>query len=489
MKKAGLLSLVLFLMITLTAYADGFSTDVDAINEAAKSVLMLSIYDANDELIATASGFVVKNNMLLLTNYHVIEDARYLMGHSDDGFEYIINKVYLADPEKDLALLGFYSPTNLTPLELSGDEVKRAESVVAIGSPKGLLNTVSMGNVSALFEDHGIYYIQFTAPISSGSSGGALFNDDGKVIGISTMTYDDGGVVQNLNFAVSSQEAIALLESVDMTVYSTFEDFYAKSTPSASPSLAPTQKNTPQPTIEPTPSPYVNPESGRVEQPKPTTKPTVSPTPKPSITEKPPVREYETLQKGDKGEKVKRLQQRLYDLEYLTGDVDGIYGEQTAEAVYQFNVTNQLGYYRVATNKTQVLLFDGKPKRYTEPEMVLSIQDGAYAEWIYLQGDALKIHFQVTNIGKQKKVKAFELYVYAKDIWGNEIYGEDMVYYATTTKEVKPGETVYSDYLVIPNRSQIDKIFCAIHQVAYTDGSIYTVPAGKIEYAEWTYGE
>ena len=51
---------------------------------------------------------------------------------------------------------------------------------------------------------------------------------------------------------------------------------------------------------------------------------------------------------------------------------------------------------------------------------------------------------KVTNTAKRKTIKAFEMYMYAVDVWGDPIYGEDMVYYGTTEKTVSPGQTVYT---------------------------------------------
>lgn len=142
-------------------------------------------------------------------------------------------------------------------------------------------------------------------------------------------------------------------------------------------------------------------------------------------------------------------------------------------------------YIYSAHNSTQQLLFDGNPPMYKDPDMCLLFPFGnAYAEWDNLSGDKLKIHFQVTNIAKKKTVKAFELYVYATDVWGDKIYGTTY-YYGTTTKNVSPGKTVYSDYLTIPDRSKINDVYCGIHKVAYTDGSTYTVPDYQIDYCSW----
>ena len=192
---------------TTAACAAGFSDDPDAIEAAAKSVLMLKIYDENGDLVSTGSGFVMFDNMTLVTNYHVIDEASLVIADSDDGEKYILEKVLIQDEANDIAILQFVKPTTMQPLPFSTDEVKRGSKVVAIGSPIGLKNTVSMGNVSAAYQEDGVNWIQFTAPISSGSSGGAVLNDAGQVIGISSATYTRG---QNLNLAVSMEDVVAL---------------------------------------------------------------------------------------------------------------------------------------------------------------------------------------------------------------------------------------------------------------------------------------
>ena len=88
----------------------------------------------------------------------------------------------------------------------------RAEPVIAIGSPKGFTNTVSTGIISNIYNEDGFNRIQFTAPISPGSSGGALFNGNGEVIGITSSTYIDS---QNLNFAIQITEVIDLYSQWD----------------------------------------------------------------------------------------------------------------------------------------------------------------------------------------------------------------------------------------------------------------------------------
>lgn len=249
-KHLFIISILLFFLLPVSiAGAAGFSSNPDAVEKAAKSVLMLEVMK-DGEVIATGSGFVAFDNKTLVTNYHVIDDSDMIFAVSDDGYEYIIMDVCIADEEKDLAILRFFSPTDLQPLPLhTAVDQKRIESVVAIGSPKGYKNTISIGNISSIFEENGLQLLQFTAPISHGSSGGALFDDDGEIIGVTSMTQIDS---QNINFAIHAKEVQALYDRWDGKL-TDLDDFNAPTpTPVPTPMPTPIPTSTPAPTTKPT---------------------------------------------------------------------------------------------------------------------------------------------------------------------------------------------------------------------------------------------
>ena len=220
-KFSAFLLVSVLLFICCAPACAGFSSDPDALEAAAKSVLMLEIYDDDYNLIATGSGFIAFNEYTLVTNYHVIEDAASILAISDDGYSNIVTDIIVADEQKDLAILELVSTVDLTPLTLgTGENLKRGSSVAAIGSPNGITNSVSTGIISALYEYENVSWIQFTAPISEGSSGGALFDDDGNVIGVTSASYVD---TQNMNMAINIAEVIALYNNrgSDSTPYAT----------------------------------------------------------------------------------------------------------------------------------------------------------------------------------------------------------------------------------------------------------------------------
>lgn len=156
------------------------------------------------------SGFLVDPRGRILTNNHVIRDARSVRVKLSSGDVYDRVTVLATDERRDIAVLqipGFDLPA--LPLANS-DSVRIGAPVVLIGSPLGLENTVSTGIVSGRRqEDEGFQLLQISAPASVGSSGGPVMSSDGSVIGIAASQLQNG---QNLNFAVPINYARGLLE-------------------------------------------------------------------------------------------------------------------------------------------------------------------------------------------------------------------------------------------------------------------------------------
>ena len=180
-----------------------FRDDYAAIERAAKSLFFVQMFDNNNNYLGTASGFVSFDEHLFVTNQHVIDGASYLRVWDDDDKMYTLDQVVISDKIHDVAVLLFPDGTGYTPLrQNTKDNLKRGQPVVTIGSPRGFQGTVAYGNISAfpkMQQYDNIQCIQITAPTSPGSSGGALLDDNGEVIGITSSTIDEG---QNINFAI-----------------------------------------------------------------------------------------------------------------------------------------------------------------------------------------------------------------------------------------------------------------------------------------------
>ena len=159
----------------------------------------------------TGSGFVWDKEGHIITNYHVIKNAkRFVVSFHQDNNQYEA-EVIGASPYKDLAVLKLLQkPKNLTPLK-NGNSSKLVvgQKAVAIGNPFGLDHSMSVGTISALnrtidtkegIKIYGI--IQTDAAINPGNSGGPLINSQGEVIGVNTAIISKSGGNSGVGFAV-----------------------------------------------------------------------------------------------------------------------------------------------------------------------------------------------------------------------------------------------------------------------------------------------
>ncbi len=165
------------------------------------------------------SGVIVDSKGYVLTNNHVISGAEEIQAVLSDG-RTATAKLVGSDTETDLAVLKL-DLSNLPPLPVSDQTPAVGDVVLAIGSPFGLGNTVTMGIISALgrqvtptsYEDS----IQTDAAINEGNSGGALVNAFGELVGINSGRYSPpaaGGGNVGISFAIPVSTAKSVLEQI-----------------------------------------------------------------------------------------------------------------------------------------------------------------------------------------------------------------------------------------------------------------------------------
>ena len=188
-------------------------TPQEIARRALASTVLVATQDANGEPLKYGSGFFVRPGHIA-TNHHVIERATKiyfkLVGQETT---YWIEDIVATDPTHDLALLRV-SSVNIPVLSLANsDSVQIGENVYAVGNPRGWEGTVSDGIVSSIRGEGNNKWIQITAPISPGNSGGAVLNSRGEVIGVATLSYQ-ADYAQNLNFAIPSNYLKTLLSEV-----------------------------------------------------------------------------------------------------------------------------------------------------------------------------------------------------------------------------------------------------------------------------------
>lgn len=178
----------------------------DVIARAKPAVVHLSVRNSRGDTVGSGSGFVISRDGKVATNFHVVEGAQALEAVFDDGKKHPIVGAWAFDADADIAVLQL--PKGEYPsLPLATVPARQGAPVLVIGSPLGLSGTVSTGIVSAVRDEgathrnvtHPQWNLQVTAPISPGSSGSPILNQDAEVVGVAVGLLLNG---QALNFGV-----------------------------------------------------------------------------------------------------------------------------------------------------------------------------------------------------------------------------------------------------------------------------------------------
>jgi serine protease Do len=166
------------------------------------------------------SGVIVSTDGYILTNNHVVAEAKEIKVTTSDKREFDATVVG-TDPKSDLAVIKIKgSPAGLIAAEFGdSSKLRLGDVVLAIGNPLGVGETVTMGIVSAkgradlgiaAYED----FIQTDAAINPGNSGGALINTEGKLVGINTAILSRTGGYQGIGLAIPSSMAQPIMETL-----------------------------------------------------------------------------------------------------------------------------------------------------------------------------------------------------------------------------------------------------------------------------------
>jgi len=158
------------------------------------------------------SGFIVSPSGYVLTNEHVVREARFVKVRLANGRE-ILGDVVRSDAARDVALIKV-AESNLPAMSLRlATSPNVGDDVYAIGTPlsEKLDVSVTKGIISAYRDESGLKYIQSDVQVHPGSSGGPLVDKDGGVVGIAVLGLRSGGASQNLNFFVPIGDAVSRL--------------------------------------------------------------------------------------------------------------------------------------------------------------------------------------------------------------------------------------------------------------------------------------
>ncbi|MBQ7687964.1 MAG: trypsin-like peptidase domain-containing protein [Clostridia bacterium] len=167
------------------------------------------------------TGFAYTADGQIVTNYHVISDAQSISVIDVSGDAYPVTQVIAFDRDIDLAIIKI--DKTLTPATLCRSGYETGDSIYTLGSSSGHTGTFSYGvisNAAVTLPEYqkGMTYIQISAPISGGNSGGPLLDVYGRVIGVNTLSDDSG---QNLNFSIP----VSYLDALDTANPLTMEGY------------------------------------------------------------------------------------------------------------------------------------------------------------------------------------------------------------------------------------------------------------------------
>ncbi len=203
--------LVLCCMAQLTGVAQRRSalTPEEIAKGNNSAVVVIRTETRRHAALAVASGVIIKSTGLIVTNYHVLDGAcSAYVRIAGQAAEAPVSWLVVADKERDVAILSL-SPADLKSAHIGkSSRLEPGALVTVIGNPEGLDHSVTTGILSARRSLDGADWLQISAPISPGSSGGGVFDKFGDLVGIATASFKEG---QNLNLAIPIEVVTELL--------------------------------------------------------------------------------------------------------------------------------------------------------------------------------------------------------------------------------------------------------------------------------------
>ena len=215
----GILVVAIF-SLALLQVAQADNNSVEIVNFVEPSVVYIEVEYRNGSF-ASGSGFIVNERGDIVTNRHVLENAVRARATTSDGREYEITEIIGAHPTLDLmvgatALAKNPQKAQQSFLRLAPQPAEKGEKIYVFGNPQGHTFSVSDGIVAAYRE--GETNMQYTAPVSPGSSGGPIVNTDGNVVAVVW-----GGNVaektQNINYSVPANRIYEIVDKNGKFLY------------------------------------------------------------------------------------------------------------------------------------------------------------------------------------------------------------------------------------------------------------------------------
>ncbi len=171
------------------------------IADAESATFTVYTYDEYGSPSGSGSGFFISSDGVGVTNWHVLDESVKAVIKTLEGKEYEIDSVLCASSKKDILVFRVKNPMNIKfdKMTFAKKVPEKGDKVYNIGSPRGFEASFSEGVVSSYREDSHGGIVQTTAPVSPGSSGSPLLNEDGDVFAITTFKIRG---TENVNFGV-----------------------------------------------------------------------------------------------------------------------------------------------------------------------------------------------------------------------------------------------------------------------------------------------
>ena len=212
MSFPSFLTLLSFLALSALHAAPKAKTTAELAEVIRPAMVKISQF-GREGLDGIGSGFIIRADGLIVTNFHVIDVGRRIQVETQDGKKHEVKSVHASDEALDIALIQIEAK-GLPTLPLGDVEsARQGDKVVAMGAPEGLAYSLVEGILSAKREDldgyEGRLLLQLSMPIERGNSGGPLLDMQGRVLGIISMKHS---FKENLGFAIPVNEVRPLLE-------------------------------------------------------------------------------------------------------------------------------------------------------------------------------------------------------------------------------------------------------------------------------------
>lgn len=213
---------LLLVCLSTVAWCDEESDRITAVELGRRSVVSLRVYRNNSAKPGVGSGIILRSDGFILTNAHVVDGAKVVRVGLPGGKQYS-GRIWKEAKDRDLALIKIEASGLPVARIGNSDAVKLGQTAIAIGDPLGFSGTVTVGTVGGIGRDiklGGVKYpamIQTDAAINPGSSGGALINLQGEVIGVNTLIYNGPSSVkpaQGMGFAIPINSALAVARNL-----------------------------------------------------------------------------------------------------------------------------------------------------------------------------------------------------------------------------------------------------------------------------------